>query len=314
MKSYRDAKDKMKMRFLDKLSKNVEARKEREDKEESMGEGFSLLMDEAMKVEDQKISVELLDKLLSLQKQQDYKDKLRYIIPYLTKAKNYLKKNESDSILINNFFNTIEANKGDEEIIEKIKSEYMANKEEIKKELMSMKTATSVFMSLSKFRLSDHSKHDSDVTQHHERQMLGRIKRAKKEFEGMDLLKSEEEKKRKQQMWENACKEYVDKMHTDYKECPKTFGGYKKRNKKRKKTRRKKKRKRRRKRCSTKRLKQKMICYRGTKKTKKVRGGYKKIKLRLTKCSKKRLKNGTKQKNIFKGNEVNLFFFIVVKQ
>ena len=55
------------------------------------------------------------------------------------------------------------------------------------------------------------------------------------------------------------------------------------------KTRRKRKSKR--KRCSKKRLKKKIICYRGTKKKlKKLRKLTKKLKLRLTKCSKKRLK------------------------
>lgn len=57
-----------------------------------------------------------------------------------------------------------------------------------------------------------------------------------------------------------------------------------------KKTRRKRRRKRK-KRYSTKKLKQKMICHKGTKKQlKKLKKRTKKLKLRLTKCSRKRLK------------------------
>ena len=57
-----------------------------------------------------------------------------------------------------------------------------------------------------------------------------------------------------------------------------------------KKTRKKRRRKRK-KRCSTKKLKQKMICHKGTKKQlKKLKKRTKKLKLRLTKCSRKRFK------------------------
>lgn len=54
---------------------------------------------------------------------------------------------------------------------------------------------------------------------------------------------------------------------------------------------RKRKRKRRRKYCTAKKIKEKMICYRGTKKKlKKLKKATKRLKLRFTKCSKKRFK------------------------
>jgi len=60
---------------------------------------------------------------------------------------------------------------------------------------------------------------------------------------------------------------------------------------------RKRKPRKRTRKCSTKKLKQKMICYRGTKKKlKKLEEITKRLKLRLTKCSKKRFKKWHKIK------------------
>tara|TARA_B100000963_G_scaffold360371_1_gene390973 strand:+ start:7870 stop:9600 length:1731 start_codon:yes stop_codon:yes gene_type:complete len=85
-----------------------------------------------------------------------------------------------------------------------------------------------------------------------------------------------------------TCKEiFVNGINTVFCGLPRKYGltnGGKKT--------RKKRRKKRRKRRSTKKLKQKMICHKGTKKQlKKLKKRTKKLKLRLTKCSRKRLKN-----------------------
>lgn len=86
---------------------------------------------------------------------------------------------------------------------------------------------------------------------------------------------------------EKTCREMmVNGINTIFCELPRKYGLTNGGKKTRKKRRRKRK-----KRCSTKKLKQKMICHKGTKKQlKKLRKRTKKLKLRLTKCSRKRLK------------------------